>query len=193
MDDPRPCLGRVLQRQLDRQIYPVHRLDFEVSGLTLWAKDPKSHTVAKAWFETNQIRKLYEAYSQASAAAPSEWQTWKSKLVRGKKRSFAADYGKPAETLARVGGSEGDYWRWELIAVTGRPHQLRFEMSKHGHPILGDRLYGGGTANVENWLALRAVEFNLSALAPQDRLGLPEICRGPQLTLPSDLRLAVAP
>ena len=193
MDDPRPCLGRELQRQLDRQIYPVNRLDFEVSGLTLWALDPKSHTQAQAWFEKGQIRKLYEAYSRAPKNLHSEWQEWKSKLVRGKKRTFVAAHGKDSLTLARQLSLEGEFCKWELVAVTGRSHQLRFEMSQHGFPILGDCLYGGDQARLENWLALRAVEFNLSAIATQERLGLPEICRATPLILPADLRLAPTP
>ena len=77
MDDPRPCLGRELQAQVDHQIYPVHRLDFEVSGLTVWAKDPNSHRVAQNWFEHSQVRKLYEAFSRKGPES-EEWQEWKS-------------------------------------------------------------------------------------------------------------------
>jgi 23S rRNA-/tRNA-specific pseudouridylate synthase len=74
MDDPRPVLGRQLQEQLDRQIYPVHRLDFEVSGLTLWAKTPLAHTRAQKWFEHGSIQKTYQALSRpARPPLPKEW------------------------------------------------------------------------------------------------------------------------
>ena len=33
----RPCLGLELQKELKTQIFPVHRLDYEVSGLVLFA------------------------------------------------------------------------------------------------------------------------------------------------------------
>jgi tRNA pseudouridine32 synthase / 23S rRNA pseudouridine746 synthase len=187
MDDPRPCLGRELQSQVGRQIFPVHRLDFEVSGLTVWAKDPASHKIAQNWFEHSRVRKAYEAYSlKIALAGPQEW---KSKLVRGKKRAFIADHGKPSVTLARTLGDEGRLTKWELIAVTGRPHQLRFEMANHGAPILGDLLYGGPDCGLPQWLALRAVELDLSELSEGDRLGLPKNLRGPDLVLPVDLAL----
>ena len=33
-EDPRPVLGLELQETLKKQIFPVHRLDFEVSGMS---------------------------------------------------------------------------------------------------------------------------------------------------------------
>jgi tRNA pseudouridine32 synthase/23S rRNA pseudouridine746 synthase len=192
MDDPRPVLGRELQSQVDRQIFPVHRLDFEVSGLTVFAKDAASHRVAQNWFEHAQVRKLYEAFTRQSPES-EDWQEWKTNLVRGKKRSFAADYGKPSVTKARMIREDEGFYKWELVAVTGRPHQLRYELSHRGYPIVGDRLYGGIETNQKDWLALRAVELDLSSMATDLRLGLPEVCRAPSLELPSDLQLAPAP
>src|SRR5271167_3238945 len=83
--DPRPCLGRELSAQVGRQIFPVHRLDFEVSGLTVWAKNPAAHTQAQKWFEDQQIDKIYHAYARAGDGPPPEArQEWRSCLVRGK-------------------------------------------------------------------------------------------------------------
>lgn len=180
-DDPRPCLGRELQLQLGRQIYPAHRLDFEVSGLTLWALTPQAHREAQAWFEHARLRKLYQAASRPKSGAPREWTEWKSKLVRGKKRSFEAAHGKESVTRARVVVEQPEFLRWELIAVTGRPHQLRYEMSKHGFAIYGDTLYGGESAGRDGWLALRAVEIDFSQV--QNRFGLPEVLRVHDLEL----------
>lgn len=185
--DPRPCLGRDLQKLAGRQIYPVHRLDFEVSGLVLFAKNPKAHTVSQKWFEDLRINKLYEAYSKEGLAkeAAGVWQEWKSTLVRGKRRAFEAGHGKPSLTRARVTGEKEwrgiKLWAWELMPLTGRSHQLRFEMAKHGCAILGDQLYGG-EAGAKDWIALRACKLNLSAI--DDRLGLPENLSIPSLTLP---------
>ena len=184
-DDPRPCLGRELQKACGRQIFPVHRLDFEVSGLTVWAKDADSHRVTQKWFEDGTIRKLYQGIAVARAETPPrEFVEWSSRLVRGKKRTFAAAHGKPSKTLARVVDVTPPYWRWELVAVTGRPHQLRFEMAQHGCPLLGDTLYGGPPWPLPNALALRAVELNFAAIPVAQRLGLPEVFRIAELVLP---------
>lgn len=180
-DDPRPCLGRKLQRHVGRQIFPVHRLDFEVSGLTLWAKTARAHREAQEWFEHGKVRKLYQAFSRARADAPHDWVEWKSKIVRGKKRSFEAAHGKPSLTKARVVKEVPQGLQWELIAVTGRPHQLRFEMSKRDFPIVGDVLYGGEPAAEKNWIALRAVEIDFTQVG--ERFSLPEVLRVGDLSL----------
>jgi tRNA pseudouridine32 synthase / 23S rRNA pseudouridine746 synthase len=183
-DDPRPCLGRSLQKQVGAQIYPVHRLDFEVSGLTVWAKTAAAHRVAQGWFEHARVRKVYEAMTACAGVGVigGDWEEWICKLERGKKRAFIAAHGKPAKTLARrvgggggVGAAEDALAPWELVAVTGRPHQLRFEMARHGCPIFGDVLYGGAPSPTPDWIALRAVELDLRGL--DERLGLPEVVR----------------
>jgi tRNA pseudouridine32 synthase/23S rRNA pseudouridine746 synthase len=161
-----------------------------VSGLTLWAKDPASHRIAQSWFENSTVEKYYEAFALNERPGFESWQEWKTKLVRGKKRSFVADHGKLSITRARSVGREGDFLKWQLQAVTGRPHQLRFEMSRNGFPIVGDTLYGGVATNHKNWLGLRAVELNFNGLEEKSRLGLPAVCRAPSLCVPSDLRLA---
>lgn len=180
--DPRACLGRDLQTQLGIQIYPVHRLDFEVSGLVIFAKTTRAHTLAQKWFEETEVDKLYQAISRPGATLPqADWQDWHSRLVRGKRRSFSAPHGKPSHTRARVVAHDQDFWRWELLAVTGRPHQLRVEMYQHGHPILGDTLYSGEPATPGK-IALRAVSLNFGRIS--ERLGLPETLRVPDLQWP---------
>lgn len=171
-EDPRPCLGRKLEAELGVRLFPVHRLDFEVSGIVLFAKDADAHRVMQSWFEHGSIQKTYEAWS-AGGRPVGEWQEWHSKLVRGKRRTFEATHGKESLTRARVVESNSDHARWELMPLTGRPHQLRFEMSKHGSPILGDKLYGGPPWRADESIALRAVKLDLSAI--EERLGLPEI------------------
>jgi tRNA pseudouridine32 synthase/23S rRNA pseudouridine746 synthase len=166
--DPRPCLGRELQTELGQQIYPVHRLDFEVSGLVLFAKTTEAHREAQRWFEQELVVKTYQARSAVPASA-MDWVEWSSKIVRGKRRSFEAEHGKLARTRARVLVSGG---LWELQPLTGRPHQLRVHMARHGYPIEGDTLYGGVALTSKNTICLRAVELDFSGI--DKRFGLPE-------------------
>jgi tRNA pseudouridine32 synthase/23S rRNA pseudouridine746 synthase len=54
--------------------------------------------------------------------------------------------GRPALTRwVRIGTEGGATWL-RLHPVTGRSHQLRLHLLCLGHPILGDPIYGGGTA-----------------------------------------------
>lgn len=166
--DPRICLGRDLQDQLKIQIYPVHRLDFEVSGVVLFAKTAEAHRIAQKWFENQEVSKTYQAIAEKSGGS-EEWTEWFSRLVRGKRRSFEAAHGLPSVTRARLVDPKQKLW--ELHPVTGRPHQLRVEMAKRVGPIAGDVLYGAQPA-VQKGIALRAVSLDFSKVA--DRLSLPE-------------------
>lgn len=172
--DPRLVLGRELQARVGAQIYPVHRLDFEVSGIVVFAKTGEAHREMQGWFERGEIRKTYVAWSSAAGSFEgNEWMEWRSRLVRGKRRTFEAAHGKESVTRARRVGGRNGVFEWELMPLTGRPHQLRFEMSKHGVPILGDKLYGGAEWKREGRIALRAVKLDVSGVTA-NRFGLPE-------------------
>lgn len=173
--DSRPVVGLILQKNLGVQIYPVHRLDFEVSGVLLFAKNAEAHRFANHGFENHLFEKTYHALALQSEITDGQSFRWTDKLFRGKKRAFVADHGKEAETLAlKVGThSKNPQWElWQLKPITGRSHQLRVHMSLYRSPIVGDELYG----SKENWpeagIALRAVELKIPA-AGRD-FGLPE-------------------
>lgn len=172
-DDPRPCLGRQLQEEVGRQIYPVHRLDFEVAGLVLFAKTAEAHKVGQRWFETGAVIKTYRARTvKGREPAPNEWAEWRTKLLRGKRRAYFSPQGKESVTRARVVDARAEFWLWELQPLTGRPHQLRVELARNGSPILGDELYGGPKGE-PNRIELQAVALNFEKVDAADRLGLP--------------------
>jgi tRNA pseudouridine32 synthase/23S rRNA pseudouridine746 synthase len=182
--DERPCLGRALEAVHGR-LWPVHRLDEEVSGLVLFARTADAHRAASRWFESREIKKLYSALSEAPVPALTGFAVgarfdWQCRLLRGKKRAYESPVGKPARTLALVvtvdagaAGATGPAVRWELAPLTGRSHQLRYELARHGCPILGDALYGS-IAPWADGIALRSVRLDFSGLGAEPaRFGLP--------------------
>ena len=177
--DKRPVAGLILQEQIGRRLFPVHRLDEEVSGLLLFALTHESHRAANGWFEEHQIRKIYEAIS---ITPPTEYQPhlgkeqlWHSKLMRGKKRAYDADYGKASITRAKLVKYDAHISIWHLEPKTGRSHQLRYEMTKHGFPIDGDVLYGSKRQGPSGGgIGLRAVNLDFSELEDRSSYGLPE-------------------
>lgn len=187
--DERKCLGVELQKHLKRQIYPVHRLDFEVSGVVLWALNADAHRTAQAWFETSKIKKIYQAISnKGEFPFTVEWREWHSKIAKGKRRAFEAPHGKPSITRARILDEQNGFWKWELMPVTGRPHQLRFEMAKHGVPILGDKLYNpkDDYPYPAQAIALRAVELDFEEIPENEKMGLPDEMKVMDLSWPGN-------
>lgn len=193
--DERRILGRELEVELGRQIFPVHRLDFEVSGIILYALTPQAHKLLNRAFENSELQKTYTAFTDTDVLR-SEWtqkqadllpdvQLWKSKIERGKKRSFASPRGQEARTeaewLGLKGSSDRPYYEWRLRPLTGRPHQLRFELAQRGYPIWGDHLYGSKLSfGAENHIALRAVSIEFPK-ALRESFGLPDILRAEAL------------
>ncbi|RYZ81171.1 MAG: RNA pseudouridine synthase, partial [Proteobacteria bacterium] len=173
-----------------RQIYPVHRLDFEVSGLVLFAKNAKSHSAANGWFENRQVSKTYLAITELQnyahippnipnpripvATVPGNDHEWKSLLLRGKRRAYEHASGKPSQTIARVLASTKKHVLWQLHPKTGRPHQLRYELGRHGFPICGDALYGSNVVFSPGGIALRSSAIDFSATPGAASFGLPE-------------------
>jgi tRNA pseudouridine32 synthase/23S rRNA pseudouridine746 synthase len=181
-EDPRPVLSLELPKQMGFSLLPVHRLDLDVTGIILFAKNTKAHQAANRWFESREITKIYEAWTEGETPADlgaGQMQEWSSTLHRGKKRSFESPHGKLAVTRA--------YWletierapiekcqRWLLEPLTGRPHQLRVHLSRHGFPILGDKLYGATKDFLPNIMALRAVRLDFSDCPEAAQYGLPK-------------------
>lgn len=187
-DDARACLGLELQKELKTQIFPVHRLDYEVGGLIIYALNSKAHQQAQNWFLKKQIQKNYVAVTSTQNFLhwPENVKTdrslvdlnsakpfiWKTQMQRGKRRSFESPRGEWAETRAQVAAHTNSEVLWDLFPVTGKPHQLRFELSRRGFPISGDVLYGSKTSWKYPGIALKAYELDLKKIS--ERLGLPE-------------------
>ncbi|KHD87519.1 MAG: pseudouridine synthase [Bdellovibrio sp. ArHS] len=190
-EDNRMCLGVELQNQLRQQIFPIHRLDFEVSGLVLFAKNANAHKKGNVWFELKQVQKTYRAvtcnqrFDHIPESVPNkreffalkEGQTfeWRSRLLRGKRRAYESPQGKPSLTTAVFLEKNNQDLVWDLNPVTGRAHQLRFELSRHGFPIHGDSLYGSCIDCGANKISLRSYKVDFTRAPGAEALGLPPV------------------
>lgn len=175
-EDSRPCLGHILQNELKTTIYPVHRLDYEVQGLIMYALTPNAQRAGNSWFENKTISKTYSALSKASGAFKvGESHDWKCKLLRGKKRAYESPHGKESLTVASLKLiDDQNISHWELNPITGRSHQLRYELFRQGEVILGDTLYGAEDSSFSPGIALRAFEIDFSKIKNREEFSLPE-------------------
>ncbi|RME27998.1 MAG: RluA family pseudouridine synthase [Deltaproteobacteria bacterium] len=141
----------------------VHRLDRDTSGVMVVCKSDLAHRKLSEAFKSHRVSKRYRAVAvRREGAAELEptgcWQTLFGRHpVHRKRFSSRVEQGKMAETSYRLRRSfivEGT----KIVEVTleprtGRTHQLRVHLADHGHPIVGDKLYGGRTVrNLPEWL-----------------------------------------
>jgi len=128
----------------------VNRLDRETSGVTLVAKDLETARELRRIWESRQVEKDYLA------------------IVHGQVREahgvIDAPLGKDEHSRVAIkdcvrpdgAGASTEYWvqQWfthhqlsfTFLLVrprTGRKHQIRIHLAHIGHPVVGDKLYGG--------------------------------------------------
>ncbi len=128
-----------------RDLYPVHRLDRETSGVVLFAKHKDSHRALSKMFEAREMQKTYWALT----AGLPEWDhcVCEVPLLRaeGKKGRGRAlvdlKRGKPSSTEFQVRERFGDIGWIEAYPHTGRLHQIRLHLRTLGIPILWDEAY----------------------------------------------------
>ena len=173
--DPRPCIGRELETALGIRLWPIHRLDCEVSGLVVFAKNADAHRAANTWFAGREVRKIYQALTaRGEGVTPSSQpMEWRCRLLRGKKRAYESPHGKEAVTRAVCLGERAAGLGWRLEPLTGRSHQLRVQLAAHGFPIVGDVLYGSSIPYALPGIALRAVELDLHACGDREKWAVP--------------------
>jgi 23S rRNA pseudouridine1911/1915/1917 synthase len=120
----------------------VHRLDAGTSGLMLIAKTDEAHVALAAMFRKHAVERRYLALARGSV----EHDAFAVDAPLGRHAArviLDATGGRPAETRFEVRARSRPATLLEARPRTGRTHQIRVHLAAIGHPILGDRVYGG--------------------------------------------------
>lgn len=141
----------------------VHRLDRPVSGIVVLARTSKSLERMNALFRERETRKIYQAIVQRK---PAEDQAtlihWLQKDEK-KNKTTAYSHETPgalrSELNYKVIGKEGSFYLLEVNPITGRPHQIRVQISTLGCPIRGDVKYGYPEPNEDGSICLHAIKL----------------------------------
>ena len=161
-------LQEILSRLRGIPVYSCHRLDMDTSGLIVFAKNTEAQACLEQQFETRRVEKSYIAQLKAGETpfrGPdkgiidlpliTDWYDRPRQMV-----DF--EHGRRAVTEYEITRrNEDGSIEVRFIPRTGRTHQLRVHAAHPqglGHPIIGDRLYGGlsNDTQVQENLNLRA-------------------------------------
>ncbi len=126
-------------------IFTVHRLDKDTSGLVLFAKNEATHKYLSKLFEDRKVEKYYIGIvigSPASSSGEIEAPIGENPAHKGLMNVHRN--GKPSHTSYEVLESNKHYSMVSFRLHTGRTHQIRVHSKEIGHPLAVDELYGDG-------------------------------------------------
>ena len=138
----------------------VHRLDRDTTGVILVAKSELALWRLGRQFELRKIQKTYSAIVHGRMSLdedvidmpigkhPKIKEKFSVHRLTGKPypsttKSAITRY-KVLQRFDKVGPAGASFTLVEMYPKTGRTHQLRVHMSYMGHPIVADKMYGGG-------------------------------------------------
>ncbi len=129
------------------QIFVVHRLDRETSGVLVFAKNAEAHRNLSIQFENHTVTKIYSAVISGQLAEDElsiDIPLMPDPVHKGLMRPSAR--GKDSLTIMKVIERYRIATHVECDLRTGRQHQIRVHSASIGHPLLVDSLYGKSEA-----------------------------------------------
>jgi RluA family pseudouridine synthase len=150
-----------LLRVTHRELYVVHRIDTNTTGVVLFAKSRAEAARLSKLFAANAIRKTYLAVVDGELA--------------GERTIDTPIDGKQALTVVKPLAHANGTTLVEADIRTGRTHQIRVHLSSVGHAIVGDRRYGSQRVATRPMLHAWRLEHptlgRLEAPLPDDLIG----------------------
>jgi 23S rRNA pseudouridine1911/1915/1917 synthase len=138
----------------------VHRLDRPVSGVILFAKTSKALERINAMFKGREMHKTY--YAVVRNKPYPEVGTLIHWLVKNPQKNVTKAHDREvagsqrAELNYKLVGELNGYYLIEVDPITGRPHQIRVQLSTLDCPIVGDNKYGYPRGSLRKSICLHA-------------------------------------
>ncbi|MDZ4815085.1 MAG: RluA family pseudouridine synthase [Verrucomicrobiota bacterium] len=137
-------LMALVHAKLPKTILNTHRLDLEISGIVLCAKNKSALDKVCGHFQSRNVEKTYSALVQGTASMEPitiNGAIGYDPLHEGRMR--VSRDGKPAETIVRALENFKVHSLIEARPLIGRTHQIQVHLASILHPIVGDTMYGG--------------------------------------------------
>ena len=146
---------------LGGDIFPIHRLDKNVGGVMVYARNRKA---AAALSRSVQDGKMIKEYLATVHGAPPETGDWEDLLWKdaAKNKVFVVKRERRGVKNARLEFRRLSEEKTSLVHIrlhTGRSHQIRVQFSSRGFPLVGDHKYGSKDLRTEPMLFSFRISF----------------------------------
>ena len=137
-----------LREQLAGEIFPLHRLDKNVGGVMVYARNKSAAAQLSRAIAEGEMVKEYLALVHGAPPESGDWEdllfkdSRKNKVFVVKRRRAGV---KPAR-LTYVCLQTGEQSLVRIRLYTGRSHQIRVQFASRGFPLVGDHKYGSRDA-----------------------------------------------
>ena len=167
--------GWLDKRYGEGKYFFVHRIDRETTGVLVVARTEETFEFLKEQFKNRETKKTYRAFvhgtfkeergiidkpigSSRGGSGPRS-----AKLSYGVQRDAVTMY-KVLKSRLYDAATQEPVSYVEVFPKTGRTHQIRVHFASIGRPIVGDKLYGTGRANILGFerLALHALSLAIT-------------------------------
>ncbi len=137
-----------LKTQLGGAVFTLHRLDKNVGGVMVYARNKQAAAELSASIVRGEMIKEYLAVVHGNPPAEGDWEDLLFKDSR-KNKVFVVKrqrVGVKAARLTYQVVSPGEETLVRIRLYTGRSHQIRVQFSSRGFPLVGDHKYGSRDA-----------------------------------------------
>lgn len=141
--------------------FPVHRLDLNVGGVMVYARNKEAAAILSRAIQDGNMVKEYVAMVHGTPPEQGQWEDLLFKDSR-KNKVFVVDRERKGVKKASL-----EFWRLSegecsLVRIrlhTGRSHQIRVQFASRGFPLVGDKKYGARDDSPAPWLFSCRIAF----------------------------------
>jgi len=163
------CLIKETIGKPNQEVYVIHRLDKEVSGVMVYALNKKASASLNQQIEEKIFEKKYLAVVSGKPSEPAGRYEDLLLRIQSENKTYVVDHLRKgvrdaALTYELLAEKEGKSLV-QIHLLTGRTHQIRAQFSSRKMPLLGDRKYG----SKEKLSGIALFSYSLKFLHPMSR------------------------
>ena len=150
-----------LKKALGGEFFPIHRLDKNVGGVMVFARNKQAAAALSKAVQEGQMIKEYVALVHGTPPENGDWEDFLFKDSR-KNKVFAVKKERKGVKYARLEFDRLTAGETSLVHIrlhTGRSHQIRVQFSSRGFPLMGDHKYGSRDEKTEPMLFSCRITF----------------------------------